>query len=167
MEALTPYYEEQVSFEDTCKGFLEVAKEAVHQTVNVIFEDPSVQDLLSKLYQKEWYEGFVTEYLVSTFGDYFTDVKMYIDERSFRKFVEAFLEETIVVYIDHILTQKNYIREETLERMQVDEEVLLDFFREYINLSKVEKRVQPLADLQELASAESVDSFTLVYSSIL
>ncbi|GLJ11406.1 hypothetical protein SUGI_0166340 [Cryptomeria japonica] len=167
MEALTPYYAEQVNFEDTCKGFLEVAKEAVHQTVNVIFEDPGVQDLLSKLYQKEWYEGFVTEYLVATFGDYFTDVKMYIEERSFRRFVEACLEETIVVYIDHLLTQKNYIREETLERMRVDEEVLLDFFREYINLSKVEKRVQPLADLRELASAESVDSFTLVYSSIL
>lgn len=167
MEALTPYYAEQVNFEDTCKGFLEVAKEAVHQTVNVIFEDPGVQDLLSKLYQKEWYEGFVTEYLVATFGDYFTDVKLYIEERSFRRFVEACLEETIVVYIDHLLTQKNYIREETLERMRIDEEVLLDFFREYINLSKVEKRVQPLADLRELASAESVDSFTLVYSSIL
>ncbi|KAG0632109.1 hypothetical protein M758_1G304300 [Ceratodon purpureus] len=26
MEALTPYYAEQVNFEDTCKGFLEVGK---------------------------------------------------------------------------------------------------------------------------------------------
>ncbi|RVW47103.1 Exocyst complex component SEC6 [Vitis vinifera] len=42
----------QVNFEDTCKGFLEVAKEAVHQTVSVIFEDPGVQELLVKLYQK-------------------------------------------------------------------------------------------------------------------
>eukprot|EP01018_Ginkgo_biloba_P039554 Gb_09867 [translate_table: standard] len=167
MESLTPYYAEQVNFEDTCKGFLEVAKEAVHQTVNVIFEDPGVKDLLAKLYQKEWYEGFVTEYLVATFSDYFTDVKLYIEERSFRRFVEACLEEAIVVYVDHLLTQRNYIREETLERMRVDEEVLLDFFREYINLSKVEKRVQPLADLRELASAESVDSFTLVYTNIL
>ena len=31
-------------------------------------------------------------------------------------------------------------------------------------LCKVEKRVQPLADLRELASAESVEFFTLVYS---
>ncbi|KAL3504644.1 hypothetical protein ACH5RR_034485, partial [Cinchona calisaya] len=118
----------QVNFEDTCKGFLEVAKEAVHQTVSVIFEDPGVQELLVKLYHRDWLEGQVTEYLVATFGDYFTDVKMYIEERSFRRFVEACLEETVV---------------------------------------KVENRVKVLGDLRELASSESPDSFTLVYTKIL
>ncbi|KAL5710298.1 SNARE-binding exocyst subunit S6 [Ranunculus cassubicifolius] len=53
MEALPQNYAEQVNFEDTCKRFLEVAKEAVHQTVSVIFEDPGVQELLAKLYQKD------------------------------------------------------------------------------------------------------------------
>ncbi|GER47909.1 exocyst complex component SEC6 [Striga asiatica] len=167
LEALPPNYAEQVNFEDTCKGFLEVAKETVHQTVRVIFEDPGVQELLVKLYQKDWLEGQVTEYLVATFGDYFTDVKMYIEERSFRRFVEACLEETIVVYVDHLLVQKNYIKEETIERMKLDEEVLMDFFREYISVSKVENRVRVLGDLRELASSESPDSFTLVYTNIL
>lgn len=167
MEALPPNYAEQVNFEDTCKGFLEVAKEAVHLTVSVIFEDPGVQELLAKLYQKDWLEGLVTEYLVATFGDYFTDVKMYIEERSFRRFVEACLEETVVVYVDHLLTQRNYIKEETIERMRLDEEVLMDFFREYINVTKVENRVRILSDLRELASAESLDTFTLIYTNIL
>ncbi|XP_057794632.1 exocyst complex component SEC6 [Salvia miltiorrhiza] len=167
LEALPQNYAEQVNFEDTCKGFLEVAKEAVHETVSVIFEDPGVQELLIKLYQKDWLEGQVTEYLVATFGDYFTDVKMYIEERSFRRFVEACVEETIVVYVDHMLVQKNYIKEETIERMKLDEEVLMDFFREYISISKVENRVRVLVDLRELASAESPDSFTLVYTNIL
>ncbi|KAM0978360.1 hypothetical protein ACFX13_014603 [Malus domestica] len=167
LEALPQNYAEQVNFEDTCKGFLEVAKEAVHQTVCVIFEDPGVQDLLVKLYQKEWSEGQVTEYLVATFGDYFTDVKMYIEERSFRRFVEACLEETVVVYVDSLLTQKNYIKEETIERMRLDEEVLMDFFREYLSVSKVESRVRILGDLRELASAESLDTFTLIYTNIL
>lgn len=167
VEALPPSYADQVTFEDTCKGFLEVAKEAVHQTVNVIFEDPGVQELLVNLYQKEWSEGQVTEYLVATFGDYFTDVKMYIEERSFRRFVEACLEETVVVYVDHLLTQKNYIKEETIERMRLDEEVLMDFFREYISVSKVENRIRILSDLRELASAESLDTFTLIYTNIL
>uniref|UniRef100_A0A803MIY1 Exocyst complex component Sec6 n=1 Tax=Chenopodium quinoa TaxID=63459 RepID=A0A803MIY1_CHEQI len=159
--------ENKVNFEDTCKGFLEVAKEGVHQTVTVIFEDPGVQELLVKLYQKEWCEGQVTEYLVATFGDYFADIKMYVEERSFRRFVEACLEETVVVYVDHLLTQKNYIKEETIERMRLDEEVLMDFFREYISVSKVESRVRILSDLRELASAESLDTFTLVYTNIL
>lgn len=167
LEALPQNYAEQVNFEDTCKGFLEVAKEAVHETVNVIFEDPGVQELLVKLYQKDWLEGMVTEYLVATFGDYFADVKMYIEERSFRRFVEACLEETIVVYTDHLLTQKNYIKEETIERMRLDEEVLMDFFREYISVTKVETRVKILGELRELASAESLDSFTIIYTNIL
>ncbi|OAE20162.1 hypothetical protein AXG93_3818s1610 [Marchantia polymorpha subsp. ruderalis] len=167
MEALTPYYAEQVNFEDTCKGFLEIAKEAVQQTVSVIFEDPGVKELIAKLYQKEWYEGLVTEYLVATFGDYFGDVKLYIEERSFRRFAEACLEETIVVYVDHLLLQKNYIKEETLDRLKMDEEVLSDFFKEIINVAKVEKRVQPLAELRELASAESVDAFALAYTNLL
>ncbi|KMS97730.1 hypothetical protein BVRB_5g124350 [Beta vulgaris subsp. vulgaris] len=167
LEALPQNYAEQVNFEDTCKGFLEVAKEGVHQTVTVIFEDPGVQELLVKLYQKEWCEGQVTEYLVATFGDYFTDIKMYIEERSFRRFVEACLEETVVVYVDHLLIQKHHIKEETIERMRLDEEVLMDFFREYISVSKVENRVRILSDLRELASAESLDTFTLVYTNIL
>ncbi|KAF2593757.1 hypothetical protein F2Q70_00045288 [Brassica cretica] len=115
----------------------------------------------------EWCEGQVTEYLVATFSDYFTDVKMYVEERSFRRFVEACLEETVVVYVDHLLTQKNYIKEETIERMRLDEEVLMDFFREYISASKVESRLRIMSDLRELASAESLDAFTLVYSNIL
>ncbi|CAI9763916.1 unnamed protein product [Fraxinus pennsylvanica] len=167
LESLPQNYAEQVNFEDTCKGFLEVAKEAVHQTVSVIFEDPGVQELLVKLYHKDWLEGQVTEYLVATFGDYFSDVKMYIEERSFRRFVEACLEETVVVYVDHLLVQKNYIKEDTIERMKLDEEVLMDFFREYISVPKVENRVRVLCDLRELASSESPDSFTLVYTNIL
>ncbi|KAF3976364.1 hypothetical protein CMV_000450 [Castanea mollissima] len=167
MEALPQNYAEQVNFEDTCKGFLEFAKEAVHQTVRVIFEDPGVQELLVKLYQKEWCEGQVTEYLVATFSDYFSDVKMYIEERSFRRFVEACLEETVIVYVDHLLIQRNYIKEDTIERMRLDEEVLMDFFREYITVSKVENRVRILSDLRELASAESLDTFTLIYTNIL
>jgi exocyst complex component 3 len=135
LESLPENYAEQVNFEDTCKGFLEVAKEAVLQTVGVIFEDPGVQDLLAKVYQKDWMDGMVTEYLVATFADYFGDVKLYIEERSFRRFVESCLEETIVIYVDHLLSQKNYIKEETVERMRLDEEVLMDFFREYTNVT--------------------------------
>ncbi|KAJ7279840.1 hypothetical protein O6H91_Y375300 [Diphasiastrum complanatum] len=167
MEALNSYYAEQVTFEDTCKGFQEIAKEAVQQTVNVIFEDPGVKELLVKLYQKDWYEGLVTEYLVATFGDYFGDVKLYIEDRSYRRFAEACLEETIVIYVDRLLSQKNYVKEEMLERMKIDEEILAEFFKEHVNPAKVEKRVQTLLEIRELASAESVDEFTLAYTNIL
>lgn len=34
-----------------------------------------------------------------------------------------------------ISLQKHHIKEETIERMRLDEEVLMDFFREYISVS--------------------------------
>jgi hypothetical protein len=34
-----------------------------------------------------------------------------------------------------LLLQKNYIKEDTIERMRLDEEVLMDFFREHINVT--------------------------------
>ncbi|KAH7293861.1 hypothetical protein KP509_28G045700 [Ceratopteris richardii] len=167
LQALTPYYEEQVNFEDTCKGFLEVAKEGVQQIVKMIFEDPGVKDLFVKLYQKDWLGGLVTEYLVATYGDYFGDIKIFLEERSFRRFVELCLEDTVVVYVDHLLTQRSYIREEFINRMLSDEEVLSEFFRDYLNPVKVEKRVQPLTDMRFLASAESLETFTLCYTTLL
>jgi exocyst complex component 3 len=63
--------------------------------------------------------------------------------------------------------QKNYIKQETLERLKVDEEVLGEFFRDIISPAKVDKRLQALAEIRELASAESVDAFTLAYTNLL
>ncbi|MFS8033769.1 putative exocyst complex component EXOC3/Sec6 [Helianthus anomalus] len=165
--ALTKIHAQQVNFEDACKGFLEVVKEGVHQTVIVIFEDTCVQRLLVKLYHKEWSEGRVTESLVKTFFDYFSDVNMYIEERALRRFVYSFLEQTVIVYVDHLLSQKKCIKVETIERMRRDEEVLMNFFTQYLTVSKVENRLRILIDLRELASAESLDTFTLVYTRIL
>ncbi|MED6222762.1 SNARE-binding exocyst subunit S6 [Stylosanthes scabra] len=156
-----------VNFEDTCKGFLQVAKEALHQTVTVIILDPGNQELLSKLYHPEWSEGLVTEYLLATYEDYFKEVKEYIEDRSYKRLCEHCLEETVVLYVDQLLSQKNYIKEETIERMKLDEEVIMDYFQTEIHVSKIENRLRILKDLRDLASATSLDYFTLNYSNIL
>ncbi|MED6122316.1 SNARE-binding exocyst subunit S6 [Stylosanthes scabra] len=167
IEALPEIYADQVNFEDTCKGFLQVAKEALHQTVTVIIRDPGNQELLSKLYQPEWSEGLVTEYLLATYDDYFKEVKEYIEDRSYKRLCEHCLEETVVIYVDQLLSQKNYIKEETIERMKLDEEVIMDYFQTEIHVSKIENRLRILKDLRDLASATSLDYFTLNYSNIL
>ncbi|KAI3717983.1 hypothetical protein L1987_69949 [Smallanthus sonchifolius] len=63
--------------------------------------------------------------------------------------------------------QKNYIKEETIERMRLDEEVLMNFFKKCISVNKVENKLRILGDLRDLASAKSLDAFTLVYTNIL
>lgn len=166
-----------------------------------------------------------------------------MEERSYKRFAEACLETSIVLYVDRLLTQvsnhqfyyigatavtrakmeriynptegysknligtfcvylqKVHIKEETLKRLEVDEVVLGEFFREIITPAvsqphkiikflfsflskmclvtclisdgcvyakqKVDKRILPLAELRDLASAESVDSFTEAYLKLL
>lgn len=168
LESLPNNYAKQFSFEDTCEGFLDIAKEAMLKIVSLIFEDPLVHDLLVNLYTKEWSKGKVTKNLVETFDQYFTQVKMYIEESFFGRFVEACLEKTVIVYVDNLLSQKKYIKEETIEQMWVDEEVIMTFFWKHISVFEVEKRMRILSDLRELASREtSLDSFTFIYKNIL
>ncbi|CAH9128310.1 unnamed protein product [Cuscuta epithymum] len=161
------YAQQQVHFEHSCKGFLEVSKKAIHETTKLIFEEPTVQEVLGKLYQRDWLEGLVTESLVKTFDDYYDVVRTYLEETSFSCLVEALLEETVIFYVEHLLMQKDYIKEETIERMRLDEEILLDFFQNDISASKVESILKILGDLRELASSESPDSFILAYTNTL
>eukprot|EP00850_Spirogloea_muscicola_P023325 SM000347S12999 [mRNA] locus=s347:8276:14393:- [translate_table: standard] len=167
VDSLDPRYAEQLDIEAASNGFLDVAKEAVTMIVEVIFDDPGVKDLLNKLYQAEWHEALVTEYLAETFRDYFADVKQFVEDRSFRHFAEACLDRSVLVYIDRLLLQKSYINEAMIERLKLDEDVLAELFKESINEAKFEKRLQPMADLRELASSDSVEAVTLVYTNLL
>ncbi|KAF7144185.1 hypothetical protein RHSIM_Rhsim05G0166700 [Rhododendron simsii] len=177
LEALPQSYAEQINFEDTCKGFLEVAKHYVlaFTPISLMAMLNLQNDLVNVLDgRKLCIKLLVSSLKIQEFRNYSSSFitkngvkRRYIEERSFRRFVESCLEETVVIYVDHLLTQKNYIKEETIERMRLDEEVIMDFFREYITVSKVENRVSILSDLRELASAESLDTFTLIYTNIL
>ena len=42
---------------------------------------------------------------------------------------------SLYIILHFMYSQKNYIKEETIERMRLDEEVLIDLFREYISVS--------------------------------
>lgn len=50
-----------------------------------------------------WFESCIVSSQVLTTG--YCDFLRYIEDRSFRRFVEACLEETIIIYVDHLLTQ--------------------------------------------------------------
>ena len=52
VESLAPKYSNQLDFTHAANGFLEVAKEAAQLTVDFIFADHGVKDLIAKLYQK-------------------------------------------------------------------------------------------------------------------
>ena len=170
MESLTPCFAEEtcLRFGETCEGFIAVGNEALWKAVEVIFEDPGVRDLLRGLYQEDWYAGLTTESLVATFADYFEDVKVYVEESVYKRFAEACLEGTVVVYVNQFLARKGHIKEEDLERLKVDEEVLDEFFGEIIGASaKVQKSILVLAQVRHLASADGVDTFIEVYETLL
>eukprot|EP00271_Cylindrocystis_brebissonii_P002923 TRINITY_DN13676_c0_g1_i1.p1 TRINITY_DN13676_c0_g1~~TRINITY_DN13676_c0_g1_i1.p1 ORF type:complete len:735 (+),score=196.15 TRINITY_DN13676_c0_g1_i1:510-2714(+) len=167
VESLEPKYSNQLDFTEAANGFLEVAKEAAQKTVEFIFDDAGVKDLVAKVYKEAWMHGEVTEYLVETFVDYFGDVKRYIEERSFKRFAEACLEKTILVWVDALLMQKAYIVTDTIDRLRKDELLLENCFKETIGAKRLKERLEALADIRELASADSPEAFTLGYTKLL
>lgn len=167
VDDLEPKYSNQLDFADAANGFLEVAKEAVQLIVESIFADSGVKDLVTKLYTEAWLKDEVTESLVLTFQDYFSDIKSWIEERSFRRFAEACLEKTLVVYVNALVKTRGYINDLTIKRLERDEEQLHDFFRDSITERRLKDRLEALTDVRHLSSADCVESFTFSYSKLL
>ncbi|CAI5536889.1 unnamed protein product [Closterium sp. Naga37s-1] len=166
VEALEQKHAELIDFQKPCSGFLEVAKEAANQAVEFMFLE-SLNDVVAKLYQKEWLEGNMTNTFIATLEDYFQDINRWIEDRSFRRFAEVCLERTVVVYVDLLMQSRQSITEATINQMSKDEDSIREYFQEYISQQKLDKRVQPLADLRSLAASDDAETFTLNYTQLL
>jgi exocyst complex component 3 len=69
-----------------CRGFLELAKEAVGDLVNSIFADQAFMELFHKLYcSDEWLSGSTTASIIATLGDYFDDYEKLIELSWFKR----------------------------------------------------------------------------------
>ncbi len=76
----------QLDIETQCRGFLDVAKEAVAGIVGLIFADPGFAELFNQLYcSPEWRSGSTTASMVATIGDYLADVQKLTDPAFFRR----------------------------------------------------------------------------------
>lgn len=76
----------RLDIDSQCRGFLELAKEAVGHLVSSIFADHAFMELFHKLYcSEEWLSGSVTASIIATLGDYFDDYEKLIEQSWFKR----------------------------------------------------------------------------------
>ncbi|BDA50552.1 Exocyst complex component 3 [Coccomyxa sp. Obi] len=167
-DALAAPYKGRLDIEHQCRGFLELAKEAVGHLVNAIFADTAFAELFHKLYcSEEWQSGVTTQSILATLGDYFEDYETLIEPSWFKRLAVACLEETLAHFIAALLTYTKSITDAFLKQLQRDYDLICDFFEKHCIKEKVTKVCQPLDDLRDVASSDSVDTFVLSYTSLL
>ena len=77
------------------------------------------------------------------------------------------LEETVAHFMAAVLTFTKSITEEGVQRLQADRDDLVTFFSQHCKADKAVKLAAPLQDLKNFAAADSVDAFTLTYTTLL
>jgi hypothetical protein len=76
----------RLDIDTQCRGFLELAKEAVGHLVNAIYADAAFADLFHKLYcSEEWQGGVTTASILATLGDYFEDYETLLEPSWFKR----------------------------------------------------------------------------------
>eukprot|EP00899_Mesostigma_viride_P002764 jgi/Mesvir1/12489/Mv08103-RA.2 len=165
-DALDPN-EGKIDFKTVAQGFLDVAKDALKVLCRAMFSDPGLAQLMSRFFESDWYDGSVTATVLETLRDYFNDFTAFLEEDMFSQFAEFVLEQVTVDYASALLKQKQSIQDATVRRMEQDEAAFGLFFESYVARDVMERKMQPVNDLRELASSDSVESFVLSFNSIL
>lgn len=80
---------------------------------------------------------------------------------------EMALEETVAHFVAGVLTFTKVITEEVVQRLQADRDDLVAFFCQHCKPDRAAKLAAPLQDLKNFAAADSVDAFTLTYTTLL
>ena len=76
----------QLDIEDACRGFLDLAKDAVAACVAVVFSDPAFADLFTRMYcTDDWRGGSVTGSVLATLDDFLQDFQRMIQPAFYRR----------------------------------------------------------------------------------
>lgn len=161
--------EEGIDVAKVRRGFVDVAREAVGKISAVVFADPGLSAQFAKLFAgAAWESGDAVETLVATLRDYQTDVETYIDRSFYKRVMENWLERTVADYVAAFISRCTVVRAEMVERMKADEALLTEFFMSVgLKAAKVEAQAQLVADVREVAAADSVESFVLSFTVLL
>jgi len=151
-------------FEPVAAGFHSVAKQAMYAVASVIFRD--LEETMSKLFEKEWYESELLKAVVLTMDDYFKDIESFVVESYTKKLAAECLDRVVNKYVEQLFGKKHTLDQHTIQRMQDDEQTLRDFFSQKARKNAVSEGLQVLTDLRELLDAEP-EMISLYFHSLL
>ncbi|EFJ41029.1 hypothetical protein VOLCADRAFT_119802, partial [Volvox carteri f. nagariensis] len=174
---LSKAYRERLDVEDVCRGFLDVAKVrqyvyglASQRAVHIMFNDPGLSSQVKRLYGNgnvDYLNGRTTATLIATLRDYFSDFKVWVAPPYLRRLAEAALEELVRRAVNMFTVAPPQATEALAKRMADDEADLMTYFESYVKLDRLHRHISVLADMRELMTADSTETFALAYSNLL
>ncbi|KAL4437795.1 hypothetical protein ABPG77_005707 [Micractinium sp. CCAP 211/92] len=167
-EALEDGLKGQLNVEEACRGFLDLAKEAAAALVAAVYADPGFADLLTRLCcTDDWRGGGLTASMLATLEDFLQDFQRWVEPGFYRRLAEALLEECVAHYVGAVLCFLRGVTEEEVAALARDDARIRAFFARHVRPDKVSRECQPLGELREFLSGDSVESFVLSYTALL
>lgn len=165
---LAPHLKGQLDIEAACRGFLELAKEAVHHCVSLVYADPGFVELFGRLYcSEEWRCGVTTSSITATLEDFLQDYSRMLEQGFYRRVAEGCLHDCVAHFMAALLTQLKTVLDDDIAAIRRDEAKIREFFGGFVKPEKVSRDCQPITDLCEFLAGDSVESFVLSYTTLL
>ncbi|CAG9465127.1 unnamed protein product [Pedinophyceae sp. YPF-701] len=172
---------------DAAADFLSVSRRAITELCGCIMRDPGTAELTGQLCVEhrggsradgavggEWASGRAMGGLIATVHDYMNEMGVLLKRPAYERLVEAVVAEIAGTYAGAILMRLQVVDNAAVRRIHDDEKSLracVSLLQEKSSGGKAEKRVQaavqPLADLREMLSIDSVESAVLAYTTLL
>eukprot|EP00877_Chromochloris_zofingiensis_P004011 jgi/Chrzof1/13610/Cz08g04030.t1 len=161
-------FKEQLDVEETCRGFLELAKSISRRIVDLIFADTGMAELLKKLCtHAEWLNGTTTATIIATINDYFLDVGTFVEPSFSKRIFDVVLDELVRRYATALAAALPAVNDAMVKRMTADERDIQTFFERFLALDKVIKHTAQLSDLKDMLTADSPEGVACAYASVL
>ena len=165
---LTSPFEKESHFKETCAAFLEVGNAALASCVDDVYSDPGFAELFGRVGCTDaWLSGTVTGSVLATLDDFMSDFQTWLKPEMYRRLADKLLSETSAHFLAAVIMQMRSVREEELKALRRDVAKINSFFNGLVPVDRAAVETQPLVDIIDFLSSDSVEAFVLSYTTLL
>ena len=143
-------------------GFLKVAKTSNQILLDCVFK--LCKPLFPQFFTSTWYGGEVQETIFATFDDYLIDYVEKTEEYLFGKLVMEILEKFILSYLDALRSKNAKLKDNFIEIMQDDYQLLVEFFSKYRPQKRIQRACEPIEKIISLLGSSEDSVFLDFYA---
>ena len=173
----------EAEHEEAKQGFRELGDVALSACVEAVFSDPGFAELFGRVgFADGWVDGTVTGSVLATLEDFMTDFEVWLHPPLLLALGRKLLAETTVHFIAATTLQLRQVREEEVRALKRDVAKIKQFYGALLHggsggggggggeeeeEARIAAECQPLVDIIDFLSSDSVESFVLSYSTLL
>jgi len=162
------FSETEADLKNACLSFLDIGDVALSPCVETVFGDPGFADLFGRVgFSDGWLSGTVTGSVLATLDDFMHDFETWLQPQLYRKLIDLLLAETMAHFVAAVTMQLRSVQERELKALRRDVAKIKSFFGGLVSTDRATVECQPLMDIIDFLASDSVESFTLSYSTLL